>query len=1095
MLTFIALAIVSTIGWLVSFAFRRSAARRHAVLLTTLVGCLLLPPLLELRAVTDWRLVAIPAWEGVRAASEVERHMDSKESQAACADREVPRASELLPSTDEPIRRDSAPSVAALETAVCPTSPTPVGSDAPSATGEGVEFAVQQTGAFGFDPATIGQALWGLYALVAGGLLLRVGIALVAVGRSKSRGIEVDLLPGGVRVLESDVAVPLAVGFGRPVILLPRRFVRTTRGDVLADVYAHELEHLRRGDHWVMLVQQVAAALYWPLVTMHLVNRSLSRAREELCDNAVLAGRDPVEYGQSLLEVAEAVTCRQALVGALAPAVVGRGKLEGRIAGLLDPHRDRRTRVGQLARWGVAALLAAGSVLVATTRVIAEEQEVAAAESVAPREDITWSGIPSVDRDSPTLHRGVVIGPDGNRLAGAKIHAASTFELLEWNNVDHIGPVRAVTDAEGRFEFEAPDLSSSLPSGEIMRWETLLVATKEGVAPGWLKTWGGERSARSHWHPHINREVAIQTRPPATLSGELKLAGGEPLAGARVRVTGMMAPVEYDLDVHIPREEEVEGGLFSMVDYAEMLFKPAVLPGIETEATTDDAGRFELSDLPEGFIANIEITHPLAVTTSLRVAVRPIETVYQKPFDLAATARALQEGKKDAQAQPLPAPPKPIPVLYGSGFSLTLAKCAVLRGRVFESQFSNQPAAGVTVGLANHNTSVGMYGQLFTTDEEGRFEVTGLSPRAQGYELAFAGSFAAPYGSHRQTVLPGVENRVKLTRAVPYRLKLVDQEGQPIDRPVYSIAVQVVPGTVHRGIKRHFNEAKKVAPGVYEGIVPVGPGAVLVERKSRRDRPAAVDPKAFFEPGRSDWTFEEERYAYGDAWHIVQPAVRTTEQMASGSNYTIDQLDLAAAQFTRTREEDKLLELTATVYRDPPVEVTLVDEQGVPVQGATVERQLNRYKAKDLPPTFPVYGLHPERAELLVFSHEERGLIGTLYDTWSAEPVRVEMERGAVIQGRITDDSGKPNDDFMIRVLGERLMPGTYVAGRQSEFTVHPGERRGEFRLVVPPGFELSGEFVRRQGDWHTRAAAAPAFGPLTLTRGQTKDLGDLVVP
>src|SRR5690606_26018362 len=134
----------------------------------------------------------------------------------------------------------------------------------------------------------------------------------------------------------------------------------------------------------------------------------------------------------------------------------------------------------------------------------------------------------------------------------------------------------------------------------------------------------------------------------------------------------------------------------------------------------------------------------------------------------------------------------------------------------------------------------------------------------------------------------------------------------------------------------------------------------------------------------------------------------------------------------------------ATIHTDPPVVVTLVDEQGEPVHRAKVERQLERYNAKDLPPTFSVYGLHPDREELLVFTHEERGLIGTLHETWGTEPVSVQMERAAAIQGRITDKSGKPNDDFLIRVLGERLMPDTYIAGRQSGFTVHPGERRGE---------------------------------------------------
>src|SRR5262249_18837917 len=131
---------------------------------------------------------------------------------------------------------------------------------------------------------------------------------------------------------------------------------------------------------------------------------------------------------------------------------------------------------------------------------------------------IEWTGLPKVDLDHPTLHRGVVLGPDGKPLAGASVYAASTIELLELAAADNVneknlGPVRAVTDAEGRFEFDAPDHSWVTPAGERKRWETLLVATKVGVAPGWLSTWGAERSFRSHWHPHQSKDVALRMRP------------------------------------------------------------------------------------------------------------------------------------------------------------------------------------------------------------------------------------------------------------------------------------------------------------------------------------------------------------------------------------------------------------------------------------------------------------------------------------------------------------------------------------------------------------------------------------------------------
>jgi len=156
------------------------------------------------------------------------------------------------------------------------------------------------------------------------------------------------------------------------------------------------------------------------------------------------------------------------------------------------------------------------------------------------------------------------------------------------------------------------------PAGVRKRWETLLVAARDGVVSGWIATYGDDRTFRSHWNPFPGKDVAIRTRPPVTLAGAFSLEGGTPLADARVRLTALFAPFEYDLDRHIPKVEKKEIGLFSGISYAESLHRPWLLPGLKTETTTDKDGRFELPSLPEGFIAELEVAHPQAVTTELR---------------------------------------------------------------------------------------------------------------------------------------------------------------------------------------------------------------------------------------------------------------------------------------------------------------------------------------------------------------------------------------------------------------------------------------------------------------------------------------------
>lgn len=1093
-------AIVSTIGWLLSLLYRRSSARRHLILLTALFACALLPIAAIVRQETEWTLFAIRTIPG----------QDIPEINNALATGDTPgkRDPELNESTRAIHPTDTATAqnqrsndIAENETAKNELPNTEL--HAAKADASPIEERVSRRSTTG-----AGRGFWldwkqGLaiaYSVVAGCMTLRLLAELLTLQWLRRRAITIDELAGGTTVSEANVLVPIAAGFGKPTVILPCGFSRAFAGDKLRDVLAHENEHLRRRDHWVMLLQGVVAALYWPIISIHFLNRLLNRAREELCDNAVLAQREPAAYAETLLAVAENLSRRHAfaeqLPPSITPSIMGRGELEQRVCSLLDSRRDPRTRVSRWVRCTAAVFLMSSVAFLGTTRVVAVTPERPTQKPASPsadgaddtpqskppnpKDDIEWTKVPTVDLEDATMHRGIVLGPDGMPLPGAAVYAASTIELFDLTDaadvsVKDLGTVRAVTDAKGRFEFVAKDLTWITSSLERKRWETILVATKDGLAPGWLKTWGADRSFRSHWHPSQSREVLLRVRPKATLTGQFFIEKDKPLVGARIRLKGLMAPTDYDLEKHVNLREKKALGLFQSISYAESINRPWILPKLGVEVTTDGDGRFELPGMPEGFIASLEITHRDSVTTRIRAAIRPIEPVYRKPDALNPNGT-------------------PLLTLYGSGFKATMAKGVILRGKVTGYQ-QNSVGAGVLVALSNHNAQDGMYGQRFKTDADGRFELTGLSSQPQAYEVAFAGSFDAPFGSRRQKIVPGEDADVKLAQAVRYRLKLLDRAGMPVEREVSSDIVQTIPGLVRRDIKSRFNDAVRVAPGVYEGIVPIGPGVVLVKRGAKADRPAAVDPKAFFAPKRTDWTVAEERYSFGDAWRIARQAVVTTEALSVAKNQVHDQLDFAAIIFTKANASDGLLELTATVNSDPPVVVALVDEDGETVRGTSIDRQLKRYNGKDLPATLSVYGLHPKREEFLLFRHEERGLIGTISTTWTDQRLRVVMRPAAKLVGRFVDESGDVNFDFGVRVKGMGVPPDTFVAGRRNQTREEPGRRMGEFQLVVPPGIALRGEFIRKAIDRTTRPPAGVAFGPLIPKPGETLDLGDLSVP
>jgi hypothetical protein len=167
-------------------------------------------------------------------------------------------------------------------------------------------------------------------------------------------------------LVSSRTVAPLAVGFGRPAVILPGRLLGAVSDNELRDVLMHEVTHLRRGDQWVVLLQALAGALYWPIVSVHALNRELQRAREELCDNIVLAGRDAISYGRTLLHVAE-LLAEPRPMGAAVGILGGPGELERRIAGLLNPRRNTMTATGRKTSYFVMSLfLAAGALLSAT---------------------------------------------------------------------------------------------------------------------------------------------------------------------------------------------------------------------------------------------------------------------------------------------------------------------------------------------------------------------------------------------------------------------------------------------------------------------------------------------------------------------------------------------------------------------------------------------------------------------------------------------------------------------------------------------------------------------------------------------------------
>jgi len=122
------------------------------------------------------------------------------------------------------------------------------------------------------------------------------------------------------------VTEALAVGFFRPVVLLPAAWLLELPPNLLEAVVAHELAHLRRCDLWVNLLQRVAEAILFYHPAIWWLSSRLRRERELCCDElAVAATGERLDYVEAL-----ELTARWAMVDGrptLAAGYFGEGKM------------------------------------------------------------------------------------------------------------------------------------------------------------------------------------------------------------------------------------------------------------------------------------------------------------------------------------------------------------------------------------------------------------------------------------------------------------------------------------------------------------------------------------------------------------------------------------------------------------------------------------------------------------------------------------------------------------------------------------------------------------------------------------------------
>ncbi len=546
--------LLSGAAWFFSSRLPRQPAARHLILVSALLCSLGMPVLALIFSASGMTLITIPLLPATPARRDVvlphvTQNPVGTTRQPAGVYPGMAIESQLAGSARFPFRQlDSKRAGPGPTTDAVRREPTTtVRRPEPSAVGrEGVGDRAGWP-AFSRGAAAVVLAVW-----ACGSFLLLIGFARSCVLVSQLRRRSSPLCNESLHVLLDDVGrssgirrlpevfvsrrvmMPFAVGVRRPAVILPERLIGAVSGEELRDVLLHEVAHVRRGDHLIVLLQELTRAMYWPIVPVHGLIRELVRAREDLCDNHVLQGRDAVSYGETLLHLAE-------LSLAARPPVLSvgilhwRGELERRIAGLLDQKRSRMTRSSRWLACFVMLVFIGGGTIASATRFVAAGRKVeSSSEAVAepkpaqtprgpavpaPASNEPSSIPPSVAKQPEAAKRSMlihVIGPDGRPMQGVQIHRSVwTKKPGNDRNLD------VLSDEDGQVRVSVPEEIS------IFR----LWARAEGHVPLF-----------AHWEEQDNPETTLpeeftfRLKPGTVIGGIIRDQNGQAIKGATVEV-------------------------------------------------------------------------------------------------------------------------------------------------------------------------------------------------------------------------------------------------------------------------------------------------------------------------------------------------------------------------------------------------------------------------------------------------------------------------------------------------------------------------------------------------------------------------------
>ena len=308
---------------------RSSAARRHLVWLCALTGAFLLP--FSFRLVPQWRV--LPSWMRWEEAPSLLIGKRVSE-QPVVSDAELGQILNIEEITDPMVEDPSSAATLAKRVQLAE----------PSIFRLPVKWLILGwlVGAAGLTFPLIFSG-WVLRRKASGGRRVVAGRLFETFQDLKS---ELGMNREVVLLIGNESQMPMVWGVLRQYLLLPEG-AQDWPMQRIRPVLLHELSHLRRNDPASLWIGHLAQAVHWFNPFAWWAIRQLRIEQENACDDAVLRhGVLSSDYAGQVLEVC--ASFQSGAVPSLALSMARNSGIEGRIAGILDPSRNRRSTTRRL---------------------------------------------------------------------------------------------------------------------------------------------------------------------------------------------------------------------------------------------------------------------------------------------------------------------------------------------------------------------------------------------------------------------------------------------------------------------------------------------------------------------------------------------------------------------------------------------------------------------------------------------------------------------------------------------------------------------------------------------------------------------------